>query len=107
MTTLGHYEDAYTGTEFPTAIDLIDHVNHLCTDELYGPWNVPVWITDDENGLHVGIMLTRHGYCCQWYVTPGNYTPESVRELESIMLNIWAGRAEHRFARHTYQRREG
>src|SRR5574341_846828 len=94
------YEDNYTAYEFEDFAHLMAQVLALCTDDLYGSWNVPVWINSNENGLHLGLLLTRHGLAVQWFVR--DYTSADVAVFEATMLNIWAGRAEHHFARHTY-----
>lgn len=107
MTTLEvhNIEDNYDGYEFETFDALMQDFNTLCHDDLYGAWNVPVWIDyeEDSDRVILGLLLTRHGRAVQW-LAPA--TTEEIALLQTEVLRVWAGRAEHRFARHMYKGEE-
>ena len=99
------WEDNYGAQVFPTFEDLSYHFR-MCEEGGFEHLNVPVWLTYEpdpaESGLQepvlvIGVLLTRHGSPVQWI---GPATPEQVRDIQSRMLRVWAGRADAMFDRY-------
>lgn len=92
-----HYENSYSATVFDSFEGLSSVFVEFCEGDI-GYLNVPVWVDfDGEGRLAVGIMFPCHGDTTQW-IAPA--TPDQVRDIQSRMLRVWAGRAEAHFDRY-------
>lgn len=90
---------------FETWAEFIQHFEAMCEDNLYGRWNVPVWIDNEgedefEFGpeVRLGVSLTRKDDMVTW-VVPFE-SEEALLDLKARVLRVWAGRAETGFALH-------